>query len=49
MRIRRGRDWTGDEPASCSPEILADKKTIAKNSRYLRSATTRLEDYKEIR
>jgi hypothetical protein len=34
---------------SCTPEILADKKTSAKNPRYLRSATTRPKDYRNSR
>jgi hypothetical protein len=34
------------EEGSCTPEILADKKTSAKNPRYLRSATTRPKDYR---
>jgi hypothetical protein len=36
-------------PASCTPKILADKKTSAKNPRYLRSATTRPKDYRNSR
>jgi hypothetical protein len=47
-----GLKWRNIEKVwsvSCTPEILADKKTSAKNPRYLRSATIRPKDYRNSR